>query len=118
MNLLCLASSTCSCHIPNGTHFTRVYFTDLISMRTSQARLASEQGMAAEVEAIEALVVSAETAAGAAPINEDRANRGFAPLQVPPPLSPRAPFGPLAAICYLLSDLFGGSWIVGRRYVA
>ncbi len=49
--------------------------------------------MAAEVEAIEALVVSAETAAGAAPINEDRVSRGFAPLQVlplaaPPPRPP------------------------------
>lgn len=38
--------------------------------------------MAAEVEAIQALVVSAETAAGAAPINDDRAVRGFPPLEV------------------------------------
>lgn len=40
------------------------------------------QGLAAEVAEIEALVVSSETAKGAAPINEDRQQRGFAPLQV------------------------------------
>lgn len=40
------------------------------------------QGLAAEVEAIQALVVSEETAAGLGPINEDRRERGFAPLEV------------------------------------
>jgi phosphopantetheine adenylyltransferase len=40
------------------------------------------QGLAAEVEAIQALVVSEETAAGLGPINEDRRERGFTPLEV------------------------------------
>lgn len=34
------------------------------------------------MEAIQALVVSAETAAGAPPINDDRIARGFPPLEV------------------------------------
>ncbi len=40
------------------------------------------QGLAAEVEAIQALVVSQETAKGGDAINEDRGTRGFPPLEV------------------------------------
>lgn len=40
------------------------------------------QGLAVELAEIEALVVSSETAKGAPPINEDRLQRGFPPLQV------------------------------------
>ena len=40
------------------------------------------QGMAAEIEEIQALVVSEETTKGADAINEARRERGFAPLAV------------------------------------
>lgn len=49
---------------------------------TSCSRGCLLQGLAAEVEAIQALVVSQETAAGLGPINEDRGERGFTPLKV------------------------------------
>lgn len=51
-------------------------------IKVHTAELHDAKGLAAEVPEIEALVVSSETAKGAAPINEDRMKRGYAPLQV------------------------------------
>ena len=58
-------------------------FADFLCIRITEAGYFL-QGLAAEVEAIQALVVSQETAGGAKAINEDRAARGFKPLEVQP----------------------------------
>jgi hypothetical protein len=81
--------------------------------------LAVLQGMAAEVEAIQALVVSEETAAGLGPINEDRKERGFPPLEVRlPGCACGQPVQPTVPLCCCVHHLHPASCWCNWRLLA